>query len=75
MYLKPVGNVGINLVDETNAIAKNGASLAGLQRGLIDERRTDSQLGWSRGRGLNVAILPAKLDTPAARVPLLLIGK
>lgn len=72
-YLKPIGDIGINLVDQTNAVVKYSGSLAGLQRGLLEKQV--GNVSWNvRAVEVRVANLPAKLDTPAAKDPLLLIG-
>lgn len=54
-YLKPVGDVGINLIDETDAVAEDVGSLTGLQIGLIDERRQRVSAGGVEGQRCQVS--------------------
>lgn len=71
-YLEPVRNVRVDLVYEANAIIEHGHRLTGLQRGLFREwGRPSVGHNWNLGSGF---LLPAKLDTPAVRVPWLFMG-
>jgi hypothetical protein len=71
-YLEKVRNIRMDLVDDFNAIAEDGCSLAGMQSGLDDRwnAHVSILLQWHWGWGSSEeSIIPAMPGIPVARAP------